>query len=119
MQLSDEEKNMLGESITQILANALQSDQITSDDAAQIADIVLSRIDTFQTQLDVEEFLKSLTERWPIFSSFLMQQTAEVVERERQQGLENVSALLKESKIEEALNISHNLNQLAKQGEEV
>lgn len=116
MPIEDDYRNTIGADITRLTASALESGAITLEQGQQIAQLVLSDIDKPQTKEEMTAFLQNLAQQWSIFEPLVHTDEAYKSEENKQQNLEEITSLIKENKIDEALNKTQQLSDLAPEG---
>ena len=101
-------KNKIGSRLTKTLADSLSAGKITEDEASEISSYVLNNIDKSQDNSQLLAFVEELAVKWPIFSSILTLENAEVSEKKEDIAVEQAESLIKENKLDEALNVVEN-----------
>lgn len=107
----DEHKKHLEESIVNNLITALERNTITEDEMATISGYVLDRIDTITDELGVAEFLKDISERWPIFKPIVILDGAPMRDKIEDEVAEGVLILAQHGKIENAIKLAQSVTQ--------
>lgn len=107
-------KNKIGARVTKIMGESLLQRIITEEQAREISDYLLENIDLAKTNSELLTFIESLSAKWPIFNSILIpdNQTqaplsvANPIQEKTDQAVHAAEDLLKENKIEEALQVA-------------
>jgi hypothetical protein len=74
MQLTQTQKDLLGDKLSQRLALAIEQGEIVVDEISDACDWMLSALDTMQTMDDYKTFLVKLAEAWPFFTELVNQE---------------------------------------------
>lgn len=99
-------KNKIGERVTRRLAEALGDGEVSQEEAGKISSYILDNIDKVEDNVGLVDFLAGLSQKWPIFSSILIENQAESTKEKEQEAVGQVSALVKENKIDEAIRVA-------------
>jgi hypothetical protein len=106
-------KNKTEKRIAIIIGESLQSLTITEDDAEEMGKYILDNIDLIKTNSELLDFVTKLSAKWPIFNSILTSpdqtQTppaADATQEKTDQIIHATEDLLKENKIDEALQVA-------------
>lgn len=103
-------KNKLGDRIARKLADALQNESVSEEEASVISAYILDNIDKAQNSSDLFAFLTNLSEKWPIFASVLTVEQGQIEEKKDEKTVEKVEELIKENKIDDALKVAESAN---------
>lgn len=95
-------RERIGESLTKRLADAIAQQVVTFDEAAEISNTILEKIDLTRNSTELMAFVEDLAHKWPLFGPILVAEQAQEIEAHEEEALHQVSDLLKENKIEEA-----------------
>jgi len=95
-------RERIGESLTKRLADAIAQQVVTFDEAAEISNTILEKIDLTRNSTELMTFVEELAHKWPLFGPILVAEQAQAIEAHEEEALRQVSDLLKENKIEEA-----------------
>lgn len=79
--------------------------KITEEQASEIANFVLDNIDKTENSGQVMDFLENLIVKWPIFDHILTAELSQITDRKEDVAIEKAEDLIKENKIDEALNV--------------
>lgn len=107
-------KDKIGIRIANIIGEGLLQLKITEEDAEQIGKYVLENIDLAKTNSELLDFVTNLSAKWPIFNSILTSSdqaqvplpTVNPVQEKTDQIIHTAEDLLKENKIDEALQVA-------------
>lgn len=105
MDLDEAYKNKIGERLTLRLAQALENKEVTLEESSTIASYVLENIDKAKNNLELVDFLTSLSQKWPIFAGTLEIERGEIKDKEEDIVAGKASQLIQENKIDEAIKI--------------
>ena len=100
--------------IAGILRDALSQGTITEDQSDEMATYILDNIDLTKTNSELFTFVETLSVKWPVFSSILTASDqvqvppppADSVQEKTDQAIQATEELLKENKIDEALQVA-------------
>lgn len=109
-------RERIGESLTRRLADAIAQEIVGFDEAAEISQTILGRIDEVKNHEELMSFVEELAHKWPLFGPILVAEQAEKIEEKEESAISEVSNLLKENKIDEAAAAAENAT-LQSQGE--
>lgn len=116
-------KNKTGARITKIMGESLLHGIITEEQAGEISAYLLENIDLAKTNSELFDFVTNLSAKWPIFNSILTSSdqvqvslsTVNTIQEKTDQIIHTTEDLIKENKIDEALQVAKtaagNLNQ--------
>ncbi|HUV47131.1 MAG TPA: hypothetical protein VMW29_03275 [Candidatus Bathyarchaeia archaeon] len=96
-------KDKIGKQLAISLAQGLKEGKITLKESPVISSYILDNIDKITDSSQLIEFLKKLSEKWPIFANTLTLEKGEVEEVEEEKTAKKATDLIKENKIDEAL----------------
>jgi hypothetical protein len=111
-------KNQLELRIAKILSEALSKGVISADQSDEMATYILNNIDLAKTNGELFAFIESLSVKWPIFNSILTSPTAtpdqaqvpspavNQVGEKKDQIIQTAENLIKENKLDEALQVT-------------
>lgn len=103
MDFTQEHKEKIERQILEIMANALDSGQLTTEDSSVVANFVLDRIDKVANHQELLEFLGVLGEKWPVFSTLKEQGEGKIQDSVNEEVADGVELLIKHGKLEKAL----------------
>jgi hypothetical protein len=100
--------------IAGILSESLSKGIINADQSDEMATYILGNIDLTTTNSDLLTFVESLSAKWPIFNSILAASdqsgtpppTVEQVQEKTDQIVQATEDLIKENKLDEALQVA-------------
>lgn len=112
-------KNKIGARITKIMGESLLQGTITEEQAGEISDYLLENIDLAKTNSELLTFIENLSAKWSIFSSILtspdqVQAPSPIINSVQETTDQIVHAaedLIKENKIDEALEVTKTANE--------
>ena len=107
MDINEEYKDKLGQSLTLQLAQALKAGNITEEDLPTAASYILNRIDTLKTKEELIQFLTDLASKWTFFSNTLLMEKGEIIEAQEDKKVDQMEELIKQNKLDEALSVAH------------
>lgn len=101
-------KDKIGMRIAGILSESLSKGVITADQSDEMATYILENINLTTTNSELLTFIENLSAKWPIFSSILTspdqaQTPINSIQEKTDQAVHEAEGLLKENKIDEAL----------------
>lgn len=102
------DKDKIGLQLMRRLAQALKNGEITGEDSFNISSFIEEHIGSVKTNDQMGEFLRNLSQNWPIFSQILVAQQMQATEAAEDKAVGEVSNLIKENKIDEALTVAKN-----------
>ncbi|GEM_PF-2258824 len=111
MDFDEAHKNVVGERLARRLARGLEDGQISLEETPAISTYILDRIDTITNQEQLTAFLTELSQKWPVFSEILTLEQGGVKEIKEDERVEQMENLLKENKIDEALEVAESATQ--------
>ena len=105
-------KDKIGTRIAGILAESLSQGTITEDQSDEIANYVLENIDLAKTNSELFTFIENLSAKWSIFNSILTSSdqaqvpSVNQVQEKTDEIIHTAEDLIKENKIDEALQVA-------------
>lgn len=107
-------KDKVGTRIASIIGEALQQLKITQEDAEQMGKYVLDNIDLAKTNSELLDFITNLSAKWSIFNSILTSDdqvptntpSPAQSQEKTDEIVHTAEDLIKENKIEEALQVA-------------
>lgn len=109
-------KDKIGTRIANIIGESLLQLKITQEDADEIGRYVLDNIDLAKTNSELFDFITKLSEKWPIFNSILtatdqtLSTPSPSAQEKTDEMIHKAEDLIKENKIDEALNVAKTAN---------
>lgn len=103
-------KNKIGERLTRTLADALGQGVLSEEQAVEIAEYVLQNIDAPQNSAQLLDLLTELAHKWAIFGHILTLELGEITGKQDQVAVEKAEELIKQNRIDDALNVVENAN---------
>lgn len=95
MDLDADHKNKIGSYLTRVLAQALKDGEISEEGASDAASKLLATVDTLRNQEELVAFLTQLSNRWPIFSNYLVIERSKLKEQTEEKNIEVIEEALK------------------------
>ncbi|MCL4353719.1 hypothetical protein M1615_04660 [Patescibacteria group bacterium] len=119
-------KNKIGERLTRRLAEAIKNQEIDQEKAVFLASYILSNLDGAQDNSQLADFVSGLSSEWPMFSRISTNST----EQDHDQGnqiagektektedaIGEISGLIKQNKIDEAISVAKLANDQTEKG---
>ncbi|MBI2430782.1 MAG: hypothetical protein HYV39_02100 [Candidatus Levybacteria bacterium] len=96
-------KNKIGERVMRRVIEAFKNQEINENELSTICSYILDNIDNTKSNAELVDFLSDLSKKWPMFSQILIAEHGGVKEENEKQVIDQVSTLIKENKIEEAI----------------
>ncbi len=90
----------------EIIAKALENDELTEAELPEISKYILGRIDKIENSDQLVTFLKDLSEIWPIFKSILDIEKGKVRSSMEKKAISDISTLTHNGNIEEAITMA-------------
>lgn len=106
MDFSEEHKKKIEDEIVTTMIHAAQTNIIKEDELPVISNMVLQKIEGVYDQITLQEFLKDLASRWPIFKPLLLLEIKDMKEKVEDEVAEGVLLLAKYGKIENAIQLA-------------
>lgn len=103
MEFTAEEKERVEREVLEIMATALENEQLTVDDPPEISYFLLERINTIKNMTELIGLLQEMTDKWPIFSVLLEQTRGQMQDKVDDEVADGVEMLIKQGKLERAL----------------
>lgn len=104
-------KNDLEKRIVETVITSLEKNSLEESQLAEIADFVLGRIDTIQTQEELIAFLNELSFKWPLFSNLSLIEKGDVKDKVEDEVAEGVETLAQTGKIDDAIDLAKTITQ--------
>ena len=95
MDIDQSYRDAMATQLSRRLAQALQADELSTEDISAAAQFILEKINTLQTHQDVLSFLTEISGKWPIFTDYLTREKLRTTKNEEQK-IANVEAALEE-----------------------
>jgi hypothetical protein len=111
MQVDEQHKVEIETRIVTAIADALEKEQVTTEELPQIADFVLKRIDAVQTEDQLAEMLTELAAQWPFFKNILEIELGRVKSALEKKIAHDVLQLANDGNIEEAIRLARTMTQ--------
>lgn len=106
MNLDKKERDAVEKQIVEIALQKMEKGELDQYEIAKIANMVLERIDSINTEEDLHLFLIDLTARWPVFLPIEKLQEARLKEYKEDDVHRKVLELTRSGKIDEAIELS-------------
>lgn len=103
MDVTEDQKNEVGMQLTRRIGQLLEEKNITLDEAKQIAEFILARIDGAESQEDMLALVDDLHHDWPYFESIQKIASVPSIAAADLEKAEKVADLIKENKVDEAI----------------
>lgn len=105
-QLDQDHINRIGTQLTIRLGHALKRGEISEIDSPKTAQYILDRLSKVTTQEELIVFLQELSAKWSIFSDYLTLERSKTIKKEEEVTARHISNLIKQNKLDEALQIA-------------
>lgn len=109
-------RERIGATLTTRLNDAYSQEVISSEESPIIASFILERIDNLRNHQDLIAFLEELANKWPIFGPVLMLERSIEKKGDNDQAINQAEQLIRENKIEEALDLVEDANNSTNEG---
>lgn len=108
-------RDRIGQTLTERLAKAIGDEVVTIEEGSIIAGKILDRVRGAGTHEELVTFIEELAREWPLFGPVLIaEQTTHTTEDARkhdEEAVEKVENLLKENRLEEAIETAEKANE--------
>lgn len=104
-------RERIGESLARRLADAIGQEIVSLEEAAEISNTILTRIDTLKNHHDLISFIEELAQKWPLFGPLLVTEQAQKIEESEETAVNQISDLLKENRLDEAIDTASQATQ--------
>lgn len=105
-------RERIGETLTRRLAEAIGQEVVTVAQASEISEAILSGIDTTTNPTELMQFVEELANKWTIFDPILFSEKGQLSESQETNAVTQISDLLKDNKIEEAITTATRATQI-------
>lgn len=105
MEFTEERKKELEREIVDMAIGALERGAITEDQLGDMSTFVLSRIDRLQTEDDLKDFLKSLSEKWKFYEPLYKKLLGDEQGKKDEKTVHQAEDLIKTGNIDGALQV--------------
>lgn len=109
MVVTEEYRTNIERRILEILANALESSQITEAESTSVARYILDHLDNVQSHPELVQFLSELAQKWPIFTEVGNTEMARAIEANKSTVTSNMETLIRQGNIQAALDAAKTL----------
>src|SRR3989338_546535 len=106
MDVTADHKIEIERKILKEIINALENDKVTEAGLPDIADFVITHIDTVQNHEQMIKFLDELSQKWPFFEGLEQIERGEVTEAHEDKIEQDVLNLAKSGKVTEAISLA-------------
>lgn len=106
MEFTEEKKNKIEKLIVDKSILALEQGFIKEEGLGDISLFVLSKIDEIQTQDELMQFLRELSNKWHFFSEILVIESGETQMQKEHNAVEKVEHLAEDGNIDEAIKVA-------------
>ena len=96
--------------ITEIIINAIDKEELTTDQAREITAFWLPRVKSITAEDALATLVEDLSARWPMFNSVVIIEQGEIRSEDEKKITEEVISLVKDGKIEEAVQLAKAAN---------
>lgn len=96
-------RERIGETLTRRLADAIEQEVVSIEEAAEIAHTIRSRIDTLNNHKELMDFLDELAHKWTLFGPVLVMEQGQINKAQEEISAQEISSLIKSNRIDEAL----------------
>lgn len=106
MGFDEAHKRKVEQYIVDVIATALDKNELKEDELPKIGNFVLSKIDNIKTHKQLLEFLNELSQNWKIFSNIEEIEKGEEKEFKEETVEKGIIEMAKKGKIDEALKLA-------------
>ena len=99
----EDHKNNFGVELTRKLGQLLENGEIKLAECGQIAEYILSNIDSCSTLVELHSFLQELNNRYPYFENVLQLEEGYEKEEKDQEKAAKMEELLKHNQVDQAI----------------
>jgi hypothetical protein len=93
-----------------VMTQAVENGTLQEEDISPMADFILERVDKLTTYDQVIGFFHLLALKWPIFSSLSVETEGKLQEKVESHVRDSMLSLIKEGKVDEAVQIGQALH---------
>ena len=104
--LSEIQKNVHAETVLKILMYLLEKKKISDDEGKEIARITYEFLQKAQSELDIPSLYKNLSQKWSVFKTNEIEEWGKIDRKEESEVIQGVIELVRNGKIDEALNLA-------------
>ncbi len=108
-------QDRIGQTLTTRLADAMEKEVISLEESSEIAQAILDGVQGSKNHEELMNFMEELAHKWPLFGPVLVSEQSEqmghVVAEQEHQAVDQIEGLLKENKIDEAIQTAENATQ--------
>lgn len=104
--MTAQHKTEIERKILKEIINALENEKVTEDELPDIADFVITHIDTVQNHEQMIKFLDELSAKWTFFEGLEQIERGEVTEAKEDQVEQEVLTLAKSGRVSEAISLA-------------
>lgn len=105
---TEDDKNRIGKRLTLLIADLWENQTFTQAEAADASQFILDNIHTIKNKDQLLVFLQNLSQKYPSFSPVLEEEKLHYHEDNSQKKVEEIENLMRENKVDEALQVSQN-----------
>lgn len=105
---TEDDKNRVGKRLTLLLADFWEKQTLTQTEVAEASQFILNNIHTINNKDDLLVFLQNLSQKYPPLSQVLEEEKLHYHEDNSQKKVEEIESLMRENKVNEALQVSQN-----------
>ena len=96
-------RDRIGQTLTTRLADAMEQEVITLEESSIIAQAILDGVNGAKNHEELMNFIEDLAHKWTLFGPVLVSENTQQLEEQEKAAVDEVSNLLKENKIDEAI----------------
>jgi hypothetical protein len=96
--------------ITETILTNIENKTLTLEQATEITDFWLAKMEDLENEEQLQNFVKEMAAKWPIFERILLVEQGDVQKQEEVKVADNVVSLVKEGNLEEAIDLAKTTN---------
>lgn len=107
----DAAKKNLEQEVVDTLISSLDKEMVTEEEIPEIADYVLTQIDSMKTPAEVMPFLRTLSEKWRIFTPLLVSHSGEIKHKAEGKVAKDVLSLAQLGRLDQAIKLAKTMTE--------
>jgi len=92
--------------IIEVLLNSIENETLTLDQASEVTDFWLTKMEDLTSEEELSNFAKELSAKWPMFDRIALAEQSDTQKQEDVGVADNVVSLVKDGKLEEAIDLA-------------
>ncbi len=113
MNPTDLYRDKIGDRLTRRLAQAYKDEEISRDELSEISTYILENIDKATDNSGILQFLENISAQWPFLSDMVAGEKEEISSQDQNEKVSQIDTLISENKIDEALKVAKDANQVS------